>query len=175
MRTRGGITGVDTGGPEAALNRRPAGHRSIFVRFRRHRLANFGVIVLVGLIVMAAFAPLIAPHDPYEIDINYPPRDKPTTTHPLGTDAISRDILSRVVYASRVSLSVGLVSVSIFVVIGTTLGAIAGYYGGWVLAICLPFRLVQLHLVLESSHVFVCPLYRIIHKTNLFLILVKYT
>ena len=85
-----------------------------------------------GLIVMAAFAPLIAPHDPYEIDINYPPRDKPTTTHPLGTDAISRDILSRVVYASRVSLSVGLVSVSIFVVIGTTLGAIAGYYGGWV-------------------------------------------
>ena len=132
MRTRGGITGVDTGGPEAALNRRPAGHRSIFVRFRRHRLANFGVIVLVGLIVMAAFAPLIAPHDPHEIDINYPPRDKPTTTHPLGTDAISRDILSRVVYASRVSLSVGLVSVSIFVVIGTILGAIAGYYGGWV-------------------------------------------
>ena len=132
MRTRGGITGVDTGGPEAALNRRPAGRRSIFVRFRRHRLANFGVIVLVGLIVMAAFAPLIAPHDPHEIDINYPPRDKPTTTHPLGTDAISRDILSRVVYASRVSLSVGLVSVSIFVVIGTTLGAIAGYYGGWV-------------------------------------------
>ncbi len=88
--------------------------------------------MLVGLIVMAAFAPLIAPHDPHEIDINYPPRDKPTTTHPLGTDAISRDILSRVVYASRVSLSVGLVSVSIFVVIGTTLGAIAGYYGGWV-------------------------------------------
>ena len=129
MRTRGGITGVDTGGPEAALNRRPAGRRSIFVRFRRHRLANFGVIVLVGLIVMAAFAPLIAPHDPHEIDINYPPRDKPTTIHPLGTDAISRDILSRVVYASRVSLSVGLVSVSIFVVIGTILGAIAGYYG----------------------------------------------
>lgn len=131
MRARG-VAGEDTGSPEAVSHRRPAGRRSIFIRFRQHKLGNFGVVVLAGLIVLAIFAPLIAPHHPHEIDMSYPPRDKPSIAHPLGTDAISRDVLSRVVFATRVSLSVGLVAVSIFMVIGTILGATAGYFGGWV-------------------------------------------
>ena len=100
-------------------------------RYRRHKLALIGTVSLILLVLMSIFAPVISSHDPYRLD----PRgtkEPPSLEHILGTDTAGRDMWSRLAHAGRVSLSVGLVSVSIYIVIGTILGAIAGYYGGWV-------------------------------------------
>lgn len=99
------------------------------VRFwTRNRIALVGLIIVVAIIVTAAFAPQIAPHDPYERDI----RNRiapPSAAHLMGTDELGRDTLSRVIYGARVSLMVGLVSVGIATVIGAPLGLLAGYNG----------------------------------------------
>jgi peptide/nickel transport system permease protein len=103
-------------------------HR-VLRRFLRHRLAVFGAVIVLALILIAAFAPFIAGADPLFQDysaLKVPPSDE----HPLGTDALGRDVWARLVYASRVSLSVGFVAVMIAMAVGTILGALAGYYGG---------------------------------------------
>jgi peptide/nickel transport system permease protein len=100
-------------------------------RFLRHRLAVAGVVVLVLLILVAIFAPVIAPHPPNLIDPTAMD-DAPTKAHLLGLDQVGRDVLSRLIYASRISLSVGVVAVGIYVIIGTLLGCLAGYYQGTV-------------------------------------------
>jgi len=99
--------------------------------FARHRLAVFGAVVIGLLVLIAIFAPLIATHDPNEIDL-FATSQSPSSAHWLGTDDIGRDVFSRMVYGTRISLSVGLVSVTIYVIIGTILGSISGYFGGWV-------------------------------------------
>lgn len=96
--------------------------------------ALFGAIVVMGVIASAIFAPLIAPYDPVAQDI--PRRLSPPTwsfapgTYFLGGDGLGRDILSRIIYGSQISLIVGLCSVAVAGTIGVILGAIAGYYGG---------------------------------------------
>lgn len=98
-------------------------------RFRRHRLAMVGLAFLALLILLALAAPLVAGHDPIAMD----PRNAmaaPSADHPLGTDLAGRDIWARLVYGTRVSLAVGLVSVSISLAITLLLGTLAGYYGG---------------------------------------------
>ena len=97
-------------------------------RFMRHKLAVFGLVILVGLIFTAVFAPQLAPYPPNEIMATMD--DRPSAEHRLGLDMVGRDVLSRVIHASRISLSVGVVAVTIYVVIGTALGSIAGFYGG---------------------------------------------
>jgi peptide/nickel transport system permease protein len=99
-------------------------------RFLQHRLAVLGLALLVGLMVMAVFAPQIATHDPFVID-PASNRAAPSRAHLLGTDQLGRDVFSRLIYGSRVSLSVGFVAVSIYILIGTTLGSLAGFYRGW--------------------------------------------
>jgi peptide/nickel transport system permease protein len=98
-------------------------------RFRRHRLALLGAVLLVILVAIAIFAPLLTPHDPYTVNA-LQIRKPPTSEHIMGTDTAGRDVWARLVYASRVSLSVGIVAVSIYVTIGTMLGAVAGFFGG---------------------------------------------
>jgi peptide/nickel transport system permease protein len=100
-------------------------------RFRRHRLAMVGVVVLLTLYLVAIFAPQVAPYSPRQQNIlnRFKP---PSRQHLFGTDLYGRDIFSRVVHGSRISLSVGFVSMGIAVTIGTTIGAVAGYYGGWI-------------------------------------------
>ncbi len=100
-------------------------------RFRRHRLALIGAFFLAFLVFIAVFAPLVATHDPYDLDPRAT-KEPPNATYFLGTDTAGRDMWARLAHAGRISLSVGLVSVSIYVVIGTLLGAVAAYYGGWV-------------------------------------------
>ena len=97
-------------------------------RFLRHRPAVAGLVVLAAIAAMAVFAPILAPHDPTAIDpvFNAPPSE----AHPLGTDSVGRDVMSRLIYAGRVSLSVGLLAVTMYVAIGTTVGALSGYHGG---------------------------------------------
>jgi peptide/nickel transport system permease protein len=100
----------------------------VWQRFRRNPLALAGAVVLLLLALVAVTAPLIAPYDPNEVD----PRNalqSPNREHLLGTDDLGRDVLSRLIYAARISLSVGVFVSLIAVVIGSTLGAIAGYYG----------------------------------------------
>jgi peptide/nickel transport system permease protein len=94
----------------------------------RNKLAIFGLSVLVFFILVAIFAPIIAPYDPDEIvESDTLP---PSFAHPFGTDDLGRDIFSRAVYGARISLTVGIVAVTIAVLIGTLLGATAGYFGG---------------------------------------------
>lgn len=107
-------------------------------RFLRHRLAVFGGVVLIVMAVAAILAPLVAPYDPNAIDltrISQPPdRD-----HWMGTDRVGRDALSRVIYGARISLSVGIVAVGIYLAIGFLIGATAGYLGGLVDSVLMRF------------------------------------
>ncbi len=99
--------------------------------FARHRLALAGALIVFALVLIAVFAPFIAPYDPNRVDL-LATAQGPSRAHLLGTDDIGRDVLSRVIFGTRVSLSVGLVSVTIYVFIGTLLGSLSGYFGGWV-------------------------------------------
>lgn len=103
--------------------------RLVLKRFLKHKLAVVGLILFTLIVLMAIFAPLLAPHDPYAVGMSY---EKPSSEHLLGTDQSGRDVLSRIIYGSRVSLAVGIGAVLVFVVIGTLLGAVAGYFGGWI-------------------------------------------
>jgi peptide/nickel transport system permease protein len=98
-------------------------------RFFRHRLAMFGLAVLVIMAVLAIAAPLVAPYAYYEQDLARF-REGPSAAHWLGTDSFGRDVLSRLIYGARVSLSVGLIAVGVYEMIAIILGSIAGYYGG---------------------------------------------
>ena len=96
----------------------------------RDRRATIGLIILVFIVFGTIFAPLITPYDPQsqEFDILQPP----SMTHVLGTDDLGRDLFTRILYGARVSLFVGIVTVSISLVIGVLMGILSGYYGGWI-------------------------------------------
>lgn len=100
----------------------------VWKRFRKHPGAIFGFIVLSALIALSLLAPL-SPYDPEASDITSR-YEKPSWSHLMGTDALGRDLFTRVLYGGRVSLSVGVLVVLIAVVIGVPVGALAGYYGG---------------------------------------------
>lgn len=104
--------------------------RALFLRqFRRSRTGMLGLIGVVFMISAALLTPLIAPYDPVAVDAG-PPNLPPQWGYPMGTDNFGRDMFSRVLYGSRISLSIGFVAVSIAATIGTSVGAIAGYAGG---------------------------------------------
>lgn len=95
----------------------------------RAPLAVFGLTMISIFVIMAIFAPLIAPYDPLEPDFTLTYQG-PSATHPLGNDYIGRDILSRLIWGSRISLLVGFVAVGIASTIGIPLGLLSGYVGG---------------------------------------------
>jgi peptide/nickel transport system permease protein len=100
-------------------------------QFRKNGLAVVGLNLVLALYVVALLAPLLAPHDPdWQADIFRGRFLPPSPDHWLGTDYYSRDILSRVIYGSRISLSIGFVAVAISITIGTAVGAFSGYVGG---------------------------------------------
>jgi len=101
-----------------------------FNRFKRNKLAMAGLALIAVLFVMAIGARLLAPHDPIRQHL-VDRLHAPATRFPLGTDDLGRDVLSRMIYGIRISLTVGLVAVGIAVGIGTILGLISGYFGGW--------------------------------------------
>jgi len=112
--------------------------RLFLSRFLENRLALLSAIFLFSLFIISIFAPWLSPYDPFKIDVNailMPP----SPSHPLGTDMLGRDVLSRLIFGARISLKVGFVAVGIATIIGTILGAIAGYYGGAVDAIIMRF------------------------------------
>lgn len=104
-------------------------YKDAWKRFRKNKFAMVCLAVIVLLSLVAIFAPLIAPHDPYLQDVSQK-FAKPSAEYLLGADNYGRDILSRLIYGARVSLSVGIVAEAIAVTIGVVVGTAAGYYGG---------------------------------------------
>jgi len=100
-------------------------------RFRKNKLALLGAVIVLSLFVVAVLAPWIAPYDPGQIQIRKV-LEEPSWRHPFGTDSLGRDVFSRMIWGSRISLLVGFVAVGIATAIGIFLGALAGYYGRWV-------------------------------------------
>ena len=101
-----------------------------WIQFKRNPLALTGLFIVGYLIIVAVFAPYIAPFDPFAIDTSQI-LSPPSMVHPLGTDTLGRDCLSRLIHGARISLLVGFVAVGIATIIGAFLGAVSGFYGGW--------------------------------------------
>ena len=124
---------------EAQVQQDAAAIREVKTRSRRedflraffsNRLAIFGTAVMAVFVVMAVFAPLVAPYDP--LDQNLPEKfDGPSLAHPFGQDELGRDILSRIIYGARISLTAGLAAVAIATAAGTLIGLVAGFFGRW--------------------------------------------
>jgi peptide/nickel transport system permease protein len=128
---------------------------------KNNKLLTIGVIIISTFALIALFAGLISPYDPSFID-----QDnlliKPSAKHWMGTDNLGRDILSRIIYGARISLSIGLIAVGIATLIGVLLGSIAGYYGGIIdglimrlvdIMLCFPtfFLILAVVAILEPS------------------------
>ena len=119
----------------------------VWRRFRRHRVGLAGIAVLFVIVVACALAPWIAPYpfdkqDPLLIN-KFP---GPSAQHWLGTDELGRDVLSRLMYAGRVSLLVSLLATAISIVIGVTIGSLAAYFGGWADTVLMRFTDIILAL-----------------------------
>lgn len=108
-------------------------HKSQFAevmhRLAKNKLAMLGLIIIVVMVLLAVAAPLVAPYD-YMAQDYTAIYSTPSREHLLGTDGLGRDILSRLIYGTRQSLRIGVLSVAIAAVLGTIMGSIAGYYGG---------------------------------------------
>ncbi len=118
-----------------------------FQRLMRDKLAIAGLAIMVIFILTALLAPLLTPYDPI-VQSLIERRQTPSWQHPLGLDDLGRDILSRIVYGTRKSLQVGVVSVSLAILLGALIGAISGYLGGW--ADILVMRLMDIMLAFPS-------------------------
>jgi peptide/nickel transport system permease protein len=135
--------------------------RDFWQRFTKNELALAGAIIVVCLFVVSLLAPWISPYDPTEIHLDNI-LASPSAKHWLGTDQLGRDVMSRMIWGSRISLKVGFVSTGIAILVGTLLGAVAGYYGRGVdafimrfvdIMLCFPtfFLILAVIAVLEPS------------------------
>jgi peptide/nickel transport system permease protein len=120
----------------------------VWAKFRRNRLASLSAVVVIALLLLAVFAPWVAPRDPLYIDMTQKFVKPGEAGFVLGADELGRDILSRLLHAGRVSLSVGLMTALIAVLVGSILGALAGYYGGIIDAAIM--RLVDILLSMPT-------------------------
>ena len=111
--------------------------RVILRRFMRHKLAVVSTIFLAVVLLCALFAPLLAPYPPNEIVGGF--SDPPSAKFLLGTDQVGRDVLSRLFYATRISLLVGFAATAVSTVLGVILGLISGYFGGWMDMVIMRF------------------------------------
>jgi len=103
--------------------------KDVWRRFKGNRLAMVGLVILIVLVLTAVFAPLIAPYSITDRAVGHY-REPPSMKHYFGTDTIGRDVFSRVVFGSRVSLKIGITATTIALIIGLLLGAMAGFFGG---------------------------------------------
>jgi peptide/nickel transport system permease protein len=100
-------------------------------RFRRHHQAVLGLALLAALTVVTLLTPVLAPFDPDTLNLATGRLLAPSAAHWMGTDELGRDLLSRVLYGARISLTIGFLAVLIAITLGTAIGAVAGYAGGW--------------------------------------------
>jgi peptide/nickel transport system permease protein len=123
--------------PQSRLQARLGRAYVAWRRFTANRLAVIGLAIILGLIVLAVFAPVLAPHSPYVGDLANARLMTPGPGHWLGTDDQGRDILSRLIYGSRLTLQVVVLVAVIAAPIGLLVGTVAGYAGGWVDAVLM--------------------------------------
>ena len=119
----------------------------IYRQLVRQKSAMIGASILIGFILIAIFASLIATHDPRQANVISRLQGW-STTHYFGTDKVGRDIFSRIVYGTRISIKIGLVAMTFSISIGAALGIIAGYYGGWLDNVIM--RLMDMMLAMPS-------------------------
>ena len=112
------------------LPTRLSARRRFMITLMRDKKALFGLIVLTIFTFAAIFAPLVVPYDPNAMDYEF--MVPPSLAHPLGTDDLGRDLLSRIVQGAQISLFVGISTVTLALAVGLALGIAAGYFGGWV-------------------------------------------
>ncbi|MCS6992681.1 MAG: ABC transporter permease [Anaerolineales bacterium] len=121
-------------------------------RFRKHKMALVGIVIVFSIVVLTAIAPLIAPYDPMKQNLlnRFQP---PSATHWLGTDDLGRDLWTRILYGGRISLSVGLLAMAVSIVLGSLIGLVSGYYGGWVDSILM--RITEIFLSIPRLFVLI--------------------
>jgi peptide/nickel transport system permease protein len=134
-------------------------------RFLRHRLAVISTVFLAIVVICALLAPILAPYDPNKIVGGF--SKAPSGDFLLGTDKVGRDVLSRLLYATRISLLVGFAATAVSTVIGVVLGLISGYFGGWIDMVIMRFTDIVMSfpyilLVLVSAAIFQPGLWNII-------------
>lgn len=142
---------------ELRKERRIENIQELFRKFFNNKIAVVGGLIVIFYFIVALFAPVIAPYDPFEIILE----DKlqaPSWEHWMGTDDKGRDILSRIIYGSRLSIGIGVAAVAFGAFFGIIMGLVAGYYGGWVdsiisriLDIMLAFPGILLALAIISA------------------------
>lgn len=106
-----------------------SGVRRFLRVFLARKVVVVALVILMIMVLVAVFAPLLAPHDPYQQKLTHS-LQQPSSEHPLGTDLLGRDVLSRIIYGTRISLMVGIVVVFIAGAVGMTIGLLSGYFGG---------------------------------------------
>lgn len=131
--------------------------RELWQRFMKNKTAVIGMIIFIFIVLVAIFAPLIANYETQAIKIDVPSRlQGPGGQHILGTDEMGRDLLARIVHGARISLMIGICSIAVSLLIGGTLGAISGFFGGRIdnmimrvmdVFLCLPDVLLALAIV----------------------------
>ena len=112
--------------------------RAIGWAWKNHVSATLGAVLIGLVVVMAVAAPLIAPFSPYDLDV-VQMLQAPSRTHWLGTDELGRDVLSRTIYAARISIQVAFIAVSVGFVLGTLIGLLAAYFGSFIDAVLMRF------------------------------------
>lgn len=117
-------------GPRSRLN------LNALKRWRRHPMASVAAVIILTFVLIAIVAPLIAPYDPAATD-GYNRLRSPSLDHPFGTDSLGRDVLSRLIFGTRVSLQVGVLAVAVAAGIGVPLGIASGYFGGIIDAVVM--------------------------------------
>ncbi len=121
--------------------------RIIIKRIFKNKSAIFALFFILLIFIVALCAPTISPYDPYKIDV-YHVLEPPSKEHIFGTDELGRDVFSRIIYGARVSLKVGFIAMGIAILTGTILGALAGYYGGFLDTLIM--RLVDVMLAFPT-------------------------
>lgn len=125
---------------DAPTSRGHARAASLFqgwLKLRSNSMAMVGLVILIALILVAACAPMLAPHDPFTQTLANRLAPLGTPGHPLGTDSLGRDILSRLIYGARITLYIVALVAMIAPVAGLLVGTVAGYAGGWVDAVLM--------------------------------------
>lgn len=125
------------------LGKRSSRWRDFLYRLKKSRGAVTGLILIFLLVCLTILAPFLTPFNPIKVD-SHSSLQAPSTTHFFGTDQYGRDVFSRVLFGSRISLTIGLISVGIASVIGILVGLVSGYYGGWIDSILM--RMIDIML-----------------------------
>lgn len=118
--------------PESRFQARMSSFYTGWLTLRGNTMAMAGLLIILALVLIALFAPLLAPHDPFAQDLGQRLLPLGTDDHLLGTDSLGRDILSRLIYGARITLYIVALVALIAPILGLLVGTVAGYVGGWV-------------------------------------------